>query len=227
MKKYSILLFSLFLFASCGKYDALEKYNRSPVVLLSQFDLFGNIVGLPSDSISDSLKLKNQFKFTFTIDDEESLILNPSCFSEHKDYTLTIDQTQVNNSGNIIFKANSPGLFKFNFFVLDSYSITGAASTQITVFDNIIPQARMAITLSNHPIPNQITVDARGSFDPDLRFGGGVVRYRFQIGTAYTVETINPVLNYVIPGSGTRDVILQVLDNCGAWSEAIYQSITL
>jgi hypothetical protein len=219
-----IIILGIAMLNGCQKTDPFEKFNRQPVVVIEKFNLSGQLSGQKTDHLTDSVKLGMEYKMEISIDDEEMIKLDFECFSTQKGYDLQIQATS-GNTALVTLKTGESGVMEFDFIARDSFGAKGKARVRINAFENIPPVAVMQVTKTGQLSPYEILVDAGNSFDPDKAYGGGVVRYKYKIGSDYEIQTTVSKLKYILPGPGIRNVSVTVQDNQDAWSKEVTQEI--
>lgn len=217
MKILIYLLFITVVWISCDKRkDFGIDLNVTPEVVIapadSQFYTYSNF---RKDSIKTTKV--NSASYFFKISDEDSKI-EPII-----EFPSTIISYSIDYSINkITFFGFQLGNYNVILTATDKYGVKAkSAKINFESFVNKNPIASLNYFLLGNLDPHEYTLNGQYSNDPDVRFGGGIIEYTFKVGTAYTVQTPNPSINYIFPNSGNYAISLQVRDNDNATSTFI------
>ena len=107
--------------------------------------------------------------------------------------------------------------------IRDNFGITKELRLILYAFTNLPPVAKLTIEKDKVGV---LILNASTSFDTDERFGGGLLRYRYEIG-GEVIELSEPFMRFRIDKSGLYEVKLTVIDNNGVESETVIQNITI
>ncbi|WP_020527543.1 hypothetical protein [Flexithrix dorotheae] len=232
MKIYLILIFIIALLSSCDNRWQFLEGNVPPNLTFKfangQFqDEEGNYIV----SLTDTFKLNNKsgedsFEFSVKYIDEnlqelsykfetgEGQIIQKNAISTEEG-VLDISQDELE----LMFVPFGLGDYIITFSATDIY---GEKSDIITLnlhfFDNIQPVSSLEVKYIGKTNQNQYLLDAHTSHDPDSKYGGALVQYRYTIGE-YKVTTTSQQIDYIFQNSGKYKVGLQVMDNDEVWSE--------
>ncbi|MBN8702745.1 MAG: PKD domain-containing protein [Bacteroidetes bacterium] len=209
MKKYLLFLFTLLVFISCDKRkDFGETLNKTPEVQVAPADSFFYTF---SATRRDSIKTTkvNSASYFFKISDEDEKI-EPIVEFPTTAISYSIDYSQ----SKITFFGFQLGNYDAVITAVDKYGVEASpARINFESFVNKNPIASLNYFILGILDPREYILNGQFSFDPDVRFGGGIVEYTFKVGSSYTVVTPNPSIKYIFPSAGTYPISLQVKDN--------------
>ena len=118
------------------------------------------------------------------------------------------------------------GDYGAEFKATDRFGVQAIGKFNLFVFENLLPVAKLkAVPSGTNSL--EYLVDASESYDADANFKGGIVEYQFTIDGIF-MRLKNPRLNHIFDaGSGEHKIVLQVLDNSGALSDAVSVTINV
>lgn len=137
--------------------------------------------------------------------------------------TLTIDGqpegslTLHNGIYTVEWKPTLLGTTLLTFQLRDTDQHIREANVQVTVFDNLPPQALLKIEKLAQLSPLEYLIDASYSYDRDTKFGGGIVSYYYTI-NGKTFITDRPSINWIFETVGSHPIQVKVSDADGASS---------
>jgi len=130
-----------------------------------------------------------------------------------------------NGRADVAFKPASAGDYDIRFTAVDEAGATAVAALRLQVFHNLPPIAAMHIT----PVTSGVrtyNLDATDAYDADAAWGGAIDKYEWTIdGMSFTSRMA--VTPFIFPQPAIYAVQLVVIDNDGARSAAISQTITV
>src|SRR5690606_22756693 len=114
----------------------------------------------------------------------------------------------------------------------DLYGNKGEAEVKLTVFDNLPPVAKLKIQNAGNLIPKERIIDASASYDKDAKYGGYITHYKYLFSSSVnqlqdSIVTVHPSVRYIFPKSGIYTVQIEVVDNNGASSQTVLETITV
>ena len=204
-----IVLVLLIIISSCDTssdyYDDLN--NKPQISVKGPFDTdFGR-------KHIDSLKITSgDYVLFYNISDEETLNLT---LTYDPVFTVQYDHEKIIVSADEICAGNLYLSTKDTFGAVDEMTI------QIVFYGNLPPVAILDI-YDVPGFPFEKRIDASRSYDQDAKYGGEIVLYRFLINGKEIQKMYHPYMYYTFPRSGQYDVRLEVMDNEGAWSRAVF-----
>lgn len=208
--KYIPILFAGLVLFSCNEtYDPFEGDNRTPTIRTrspyqSQYSFFAE----------DSVKEGHDYELAVSIEDEGQVEVTTHC--TNPDWTTGYDGET--------FRVSPSGVGETDIIVraTDVYGETISATIRIVCFDNMAPVAKATCDVIAMLSPYERMINASESFDPDLKYGGGIEVYEFTIGGIQTAINDDGVLYHVFPKPGKYRIKVRVRDNDGVWSEQFY-----
>ncbi|MEQ9218933.1 MAG: hypothetical protein RLO17_12875 [Cyclobacteriaceae bacterium] len=179
--------------------------------------------------VADSVKFRGEtakyiFELTATDPDEnlksisyEIISGNGSLFQNG----IITDEIKLGKSEFISmeFAPSRPGTHILNFSIVDVFDQEASITLDLYAFENIVPVSRFEIVKPEvQHDPLEYMIDASSSYDPDEKFGGGIISYEYSF-LGKTVKLSMSVIGVIFPEPGTYDIGVRVKDNDGKWSE--------
>ncbi|MBX2843774.1 MAG: PKD domain-containing protein [Flammeovirgaceae bacterium] len=232
MKTYLILITLITILSSCDSRWQFLEGNIPPNLTFKfadgQFkDGEGNFIV----SLTDTFKLSNKseednFEFSVKYIDDNLQELSYKFVSGDGQI---IQKNALSDEEGVLDISKDELELEFVPFGLGDYIITfsatdiyGEKSEIITLnlhlFDNMEPVSKLEVKHIGKTNKNQYLLNAHTSYDPDSKYGGAIVQYRFNIGE-YHVSTTSQQIDYIFQNSGKYKVTLAVMDNDEVWSE--------
>lgn len=209
----------------------LDDLNSAPTI--------GFLVGLEKQaSIEDSVKIslksvKNYADITLSVSDENMDIQSIS-YSAKGDVKVMQDG-QVRSGTIDLYSAGADNIAlqvypqssqtaSLTFTVKDQFGETATAVAMITSFENLPPMAMLQVNKIDIEDDLHYQLDARGSYDRDALYGGGIQVYEYYINDQ--VITLDPSFDsnydhpdFIFGQRGNYFFKLRVMDTDGKWSE--------
>lgn len=217
----SVLCCLLIAVISCDtSSEYIDNLNVGPELLIV-------VDGESSDHVSDSVKTSGevgQFEYEFDLvasDANDNLLgigidsgVDEYLLIQYDSILIDIQIVDVNESENTIKLTGiffNTGIHEINFIAADEFGVLSSATLELQVFENETPVIDYSIKTSS--LSSDIReFDLSTSYDPDEKYGGGLISYHYLIdGVEYA--TTNNTLRHTFPGSGTYGVSLWVVDN--------------
>lgn len=215
MIRYSILVvFVLAILSSCEEREnILEELNNAPELLF--YDRENAL--LESETYTDSVKLSkgnsNEYIIKLHVKDDFN-----DWQLEHTATNGIFARTSLNDSTLLLtYFPESEGFHDINITVRDNLGKKKQLKLTLFAFENLLPVARLTITENKE---GGFIFDASDSYDTDERFGGGVSKYKFEIGGEVLMLT-DANMKFYLDRKGVYEVKLAVLDNDNAESETV------
>jgi hypothetical protein len=193
----------------------LYVYKTTPTLLIRKSGTLDSF----STLVKDSVKAGTKYYTDFSIFDGFPNSINYSINELQGTGTNNVDLAKKQFE----FAGSSLGLHKYAIVAKNKFNLTSTCNAELTFFANILPVSDFIVTKTKVNDPYEIHIDASASLDPDLKFGGGISMYEFNI-DSYKVTTPTNYINYILPGAGTYSIKVRVQDNDGAWSQ--YKAIS-
>lgn len=226
MKNYLILIIlSTLVFCGCHKEkDPFTATNQNPIFKIKN-----------QDSFSDSIKLGFSTNVTLPyVAIDESKDLEIRLINETGNALVSLGTTRlsqeysplVETNGLIVVTVENKGNHEFILEVIDNYGATTSLKVKIVAFENIEPVSSLIINPINRL---EFELDASASFDKDKKFGGEIIKYKYEvIETGYVVESeTENKIKVVLPGTGKWSIKVSVQDNNNQWSKEIVKTIDI
>lgn len=210
--RYIIIIISFILF-SCEEWtDYYKENNQKPTILIRKYESEHEY----QKSISDSLKLN----FSYTLDIRLTDDLDPE--------KLTLSYLPFEFDGDFILEGNllkifpsKPGKENISVICQDIYSKSDTATIKLTIFNNVFPIAKLSFIYKN----GILHINSSESYDPDQKYGGGIVEYEFFIG-GNNISWNKPVIDITTSIVNSTAIGVRVKDNEGAWSNWVNDWVT-
>ena len=201
-------IFLLLISISCEKKtDFFSIKNTEPSLTISVFDEDY------TTEITDSVKIGIPLVVNYTLqDDKEISLLYENVIGED---SISIFDNFLNIYGQI------EGSSHIKLIARDYYDKESISNIYLTVFNNLLPTAKLDISQIAIVSPYEVSFNASNSFDKDERFGGAIINYEYTIHNDSPVITTRDNLNYIFSSPGQKKVTLRVKDNNDEWSEEI------
>lgn len=217
------LLFGLY---SCENRENLfEKYNDNPIIKVEKQREY-------VEELKDSLKIGFDMSYKMIIQDEGEVIIDideiegGEIILKDNNDTLHFGQSIIPCKGNMLFKANSVGLVVGRLIMTDMFGAKKIFNFELKAFDNARPKCKLSVTKIPEYSQYETVISLEESFDPDERFGGGIIEYEYRIGNYYTLKTTEfKKINHIFPGPGTYMIKCRVKDSNNAWSDYVYSEV--
>jgi hypothetical protein len=212
MKKLILLGFILMglILASCdSREDVFAKWNEDPLITL-----FKN--GEEMMVLRDTVKMGYPLSINYTVQDEEIIKLQ---YEENSSLSVTIKE----GDKRIEIRGIEEGEKELNLFCVDAFGRKASVVIELYSFLNMIPVASLKLEKITGL---EVDIDARGSYDPDARFGGGILLYEYNV-QGITNQSGSSRIKFVYGSSGTKTVKLRVMDNNNVWSSWVTEYIVL
>ncbi len=222
-----IALSTLFFCVSCeNDVDLFKKENNKP-------SLTAEVKGVYVENISDSVKIGIPMVYKFSLKDEYKVIIKRIELEGGSVALKTGNDTVPYNieinpcKGIVSFSSSAVGTVKGKFTIKDVFDVETEFPFELVSFTNVKPVCKIVTTKIPEHSDFEATIDLSGSVDPDLRFGGGIVLYEYNIGNYYKLSTeIYSSIYHIFPSTGTYMIKCRVKDNSGVWSNYVYSNIT-
>ncbi len=222
-----LALSTLFFCVSCeNDVDLFKKENSKP-------SLNVEIKGVYVDNVTDSVKIGTPMQYKFTLSDEYMVTIKRVELEGGSVALKTGNDTVPYNievnpcKGIISFGSSSVGTLKGMFTIKDVFDEETVFPFELVAFTNVKPVCKIVKTKIPEHSNFEALIDLSGSIDPDLRFGGGIVLYEYNIGNYYKLSTeIHSSIYHIFPTTGTYVIKCRVKDNSGVWSNYVYDNIT-
>lgn len=232
MKWQWILILVLTLQACDDRAAGLRDINTPPAIRL-QAERGGGQVKMLHDSVKVSNPAYSYMPFAIEVSDANENI-------KHVTYHVTAGGGQLvfrdeAVTDNIVSIAGNRAIYRFvpagvgtttvRFVVTDYFDQKDSATLQLHVFHNLAPVGMLHTSYLGATDRYEYLLDAGASYDPDQSFGGKISRYIFSVGGTKVAETLRPAVPFIFAGPGSYAVRLQVIDNDGAISREISQTV--
>ncbi len=226
MRSLLITVGVLIILSSCDKRENLfEKYNEKPVLQVEkQRELVENL--------TDSIKIGFDMSYKMIIQDEGAVLISVDeieggeIILKNGNDTLHFGKGIIPCKGNMLFKANSSGLVVGRLLMTDMFGAKKVFNFELKAFDNVRPQCKLSVLKIPEYSQYETIISLENSFDPDLRFGGGIIEYEYRVGNYYTLKTTEfKKINHIFPGPGTYMIKCRVKDSNNAWSDYVYSEV--
>jgi len=215
MKKYLFLIQALILILIISACDTSSDYyqqeNLDPQILVK--GPYDNDFGRKT---LDSTKFdRGDYVLFYKILDEEELTLT---ITHDPAFTVQLDKEKIIVSAT----ERCRGELKLN--TEDTFGASDEMKILLTFFGNLPPVAILEI----EDVPGfyyEKKIDASKSYDPDEKYGGKIVLYRFLINGKEIQKEYHPFMYYTFPRTGNYDVRIQVMDDEEEWSTQVYKRL--
>lgn len=204
--------------------DKLGEINTLPELVI--MDNEGQVIGL--DSIKTSLKNGTRFyELRLDASDKDNNlksiryeVLSGDVNVLQDNLTLDGNIFPVENGINLKIEPLLPGRIEIRFTVVDAFNETIEGMFTLVAFDNLSPVADLVNRKIGALGDLDFEIDASGSFDKDQRFGGGIVKYEYEI-EDIKIETNRNQIRHIFRQVGFYVIRVRVQDNDGTWSQII------
>ena len=124
------------------------------------------------------------------------------------------------------YTPENTGTHHFAVRATDHFSTSRELPVVLEVFDNLMPVAKLEIDNPSSPVPFQRVMDAAGSYDRDMRFGGSIRQYEYSWpGKSLTHDKPRQIV--VFPGIGIFPVGLRGWNTDHSWSKLFQTSVEI
>lgn len=204
-QQVALVLLAFTVISACDKRnDYFIDVNKAPVL-----SILKDGSKLSGSSVTDSVKMGIPYSLQYNIEDEEPVKLDNT--------ELQGTNQIVIGENSIIFSGVTEGLGRISLWTKDSFGAKSEFSLNFSVFRNLFPVVRMAVSKIAIASPYEVEVDASGSYDRDARFGGQIVLYEYTFGNFTFTSTLSKV-RYIFGSAGQKKISVRVKDNNGDWS---------
>ncbi len=222
-----IIFCFLVILSSCLRIDQIEQINSQPVILING----------QNSMTRDSMKLTNsrgQYPVEISIQDRDNnlksisfeILSGQGSLFQNGIATEEIQLDKFENLS-ISYGPNRTGVHIISFHAEDAFDQSSSNNLELFVFGNFLPIAQFNLVkpeVQHDPLEHQI--DASFSYDPDEKFGGGLLEYEFTF-LGKIVELNKSQIGIIFPEPGTYDIGLRVRDNDGEWSPKLIKSFLI
>ncbi|RAI96998.1 hypothetical protein LX64_05178 [Chitinophaga skermanii] len=232
--KYLIGFLMCYCLVGCdNREESLSELNSPPEIFLQ-----AQAGGPETKELIDSVKLSNtQFGYlpiVIRVQDLNSNIksLRMSMVSgdgllKQNDDEFTDTIRILGNKGIYKFIPAHPGAIIVRFVVTDYFNQRDSAQLKVFAFNNLAPIANLRIDPIGEVERFEYLLDGSLSYDPDKNLGGGLTKYIFIVNNTTIAETRSSAIPFIFPSPGAYICKLRVVDNDGAVSKEVVQSIQI
>ncbi len=217
---YLILLVST-LYNCDSRKDSLEFFNDAPLFITES-----DTITMLSDSVKLSL---GSYVFDVSgVDPNNNLsslnievLQGDGNFRINNQLIESGSESSFNGSvDRITYDPNFTGRHEGIITLTDAFDLSVLFEYELVVFNNISPVAIVSIVKPSGSGPFERLIDASGSFDGDVNFGGRIVEYEYSfLGILRNIDSDSQTV--IFPSSGNYQIVVRVLDNDGEWSEPV------
>ena len=222
MKRF-IFLFSvaMIVFASCEeRQNIIEEINNPP-----ELSFYSGDEIMEEINFTDSIKLKkgdnlNEYQVKLHVNDDfKNLILNYST-TQGGDF---IERYLNDTTMLLSYFPKTKGNHAITITAEDNFGELKALNLSLFAFINLPPVAQLTIVEDKL---GDYVFNAANSYDMDERFGGKLLKYRYEI-AGEMIELTESFMKFYIDKSGMYQVKLTVIDNNDVASETVTQELII
>ncbi len=227
LKGVILYIFISILVCSCLRVDRIEELNSEPVLSINGQE---NIVADSVKVIGETAK----YIFELTATDHDDNLKSISYEIISGDGSLlqngaVIKEIQTGQSESILlsYAPSRSGTHILNFNIVDAFDQEASITLDLYAFENIVPVSQFDLIKPEvQHDPLEYLIDASSSYDPDEKFGGGIIAYEYTF-LGKTVELSSSTIGVIFPENGTYDIGVRIKDNDGDWSEMLVKAVII
>ncbi|MEQ8339156.1 MAG: hypothetical protein RIA62_17475 [Cyclobacteriaceae bacterium] len=215
------------LYCSCIRVERIEEMNTKPTLAIN------GIETLMEDSVKISGGNTNYFFELMAIDPDNNLrVVTFEILSGAGDIFqngipvnhIQYDQEEILS---LRYRPVRSGSHLLQFKIEDSFGQEASATLNLLAFENLLPVSQFELVKPavQHD-PQEYQIDASSSYDPDEKFGGGIVAYEYTF-LGKNVELSSSTLGIIFPETGIYDIGIRVKDNDGEWGDLKIRSFQI